>query len=248
VKRAAKIALVVLAAHHTFFLQSVLACSRVYGPPVKVKTAFVVVVRDPTGNPLPNMEVRAYQPMRKSGAVDAHVELAAIAVTGKDGEAAIGLAQDDYSLGATGNGISSEVVQIQVYDDGSGVSEISLTWPGGPITGVQSVSGVFGSGREKEPWPGLEVSLKNTSSGNIAKAVTDASGRFTFRRIPSGFYALHVSDPRPKEGYLPKLEGDIAIQVSADAANSELPRWGLVMGSCGLSAYKDANSMIIFSP
>jgi hypothetical protein len=194
------------------------------------------------------MEVRAYESVSKSGDVAAHVELAAVAVTGRDGKAAIGLMQDDYTLGAMSNGISSEVAQIQVYDDDSGVSEVSLTWPGGPITAVQSLSGVLGSGKEHDPWPGLEVSLKNTSSGNIAKAVTDASGHFTFRGIPSGFYALHVSDPRLSAGYLSKLEGDLAIQVSPDAANRELPRWGLVMSSCGLSAYKDEHSMIIFGP
>jgi len=244
----AKIALVLLAAHNIFFLQSVLACSRSFGPPIKVRSAFVVVVHDPNGSPLPNMEVRAYESIRKSGAAAAHVELAGVAVTGRDGKAAIGLTQDDYSLGATSNGISSEVVQVQVYDDGSGVSEVSLTWPGGPITAVQNVSGVLGAGKEKDPWPGLEVSLKSALPGNIAKALTDASGHFTFNGIPSGFYVMHVSDPRPSTGYLSKLEGDIAIQVSADAANRELPLWGLAMGSCGLSAYKDANSMIIFSP
>jgi hypothetical protein len=195
------------------------------------------------------MEVRAYEALRKSGSVPAHVELAAVAITGKDGRAAIGLTQDDYSLGAMGNGISSEVVQIQVYDDGpSRASEVSLTWPGGPIAAVQSVSGVFGAGKEKDPWPGLEVSLKNASPGNIAQVVTDASGHFTFREVSQGFYALHVSDPRPSVGYPSRLEGNIAIQVSLDASNLELPRWGLVMGSCGLSAYRDANSMIIFSP
>jgi hypothetical protein len=194
------------------------------------------------------MEVRAYEAIRKSGAVSAHLELAAVAITGKDGKAAIGLTQDDYSVDATENGISGDVIQIQVYDDGpSVVSEVSLTWPGGPITAVQSVSGVLGAGKEKDPWPGLEVSLKDHSSGKIAQVVTDASGHFTLRDVSPGFYLLHVVDPRRSVGYLSKLEGDIALRVSPDATNRELPRWGLVMGSCGLSAYKDA-TMIIFSP
>ena len=247
-RNAAKIALVMAAAHHIFLLESAFACSRAFGPPVKVKSALVVVVHDPTGSPLPNMKVTAYESIRKSGNVPAHVELAAVAVTGKDGKAVVGLTQDDYSLGATGNGISSQVIQIQVYDDGPGASEVSLTWPGGPITAVQNVSGEFGAGKEKDPWPGLEVFLRNSSSGNIAKVVTDSSGHFTLHGIPPGFYALHVSDPRPNVGRLLKLDGNIAIQVSPDATDHELPRWGLVMGSCGLSAYKDANSMIIFSP
>ena len=247
-KRAAKVALIVLAAHHAFFLQSVLACSRVYGPPIKVKTTFTVLVHDPNGSPLANIEVRAYEAIRQSGSVPAHAELAAVAITGKDGKAAIGLMQDDYTLGAAGNGVSSQVVPIQVYDDGSGASEVSLTWPGGPITVVQNISGVLGAGKEKDPWPGLEVLLKNASSGNIAQVVTDPSGQFTFRGVSPGFYVLHVRDPRPSVEPLSNLEGDIAIQVTPDATDRELPRWGLEMSSCGLSAYKDANSMIIFSP
>ena len=247
-RRAVKLALVVLAARYAFFLQPVLACSRAYGPLIKVKTTFTVLVHDPNGTPLANIEVRAYESMRKSGNVPAHVELAAVATTGKDGKAAIGLTQDDYTLGASGNGTNSQVVRIQVYDDGSGASEVSLTWPGGPITVVQNISGVLGAGREKDPWPGLEVLLKNATSGNIAQVVTDASGHFVFRGVSPGFYVLHVRDPRPSAGPLSKLEGDIAIQVSPDAKDSELPRWGLEMSDCGLCAYKDAKSMIFFSP
>jgi hypothetical protein len=245
VKRTAQFALLAIAIHHAFLLHSVLACSRAYGPAIKVKTAFTVIVHDPAGNPLPGIEVRAAELIRKPP----HVEVAAVANTGKDGKATISLTQDDYTIGATGNGISSEVMPIQVYDDGSGISEVSLTWPGGPITVVQSVSGIFGAGEEKSPWPGLEISLKSVSPGSIAKGVTDSSGHFAFQGISSGFYALHVSDPRPNTGgYLSKLEGDIPIEVRADAPSRELPLWGLVLSSCGLAAYKDKHSMIIFSP
>jgi len=114
---------------------------------------------------------------------------------------------------------------------------------------VRSVSGTFRAGKDKFPWPGLEISLKNASSGSIAKAVTDSRGHFAFPGIGSGFYALDVSDPGPNTGgYLSKLEGDIAIEVRADAPNRELPFWGLVMTSCGLAAYQDGHSMIIFGP
>jgi hypothetical protein len=195
------------------------------------------------------MEVRAYESIRKSGAVAAHVELAAVATTGKDGKAAIGFVQDDYTIGATYNGVSSSVAQIQVYDDGSGSSEVSLTWPGGPITQVQSISGVLGSGKGKDPWPGLELALRSASPAeSIAKTTTDSSGHFAFRDTPPGFYALHVRDQHASGGYLSKLEGDIVIQVSSEAANRELPLWGLIMSSCGLTAYKDEHSMIIFGP
>jgi hypothetical protein len=52
----------------------------------------------------------------------------------------------------------------------------------------------------------------------------------------------------PNPAHLPQLEGDIPIQVSKVATNYELPTWGFVASSCGLAAYKDPGSMIIFSP
>lgn len=244
-KRSAQFAFLVSAFLHILLLRTAFACSRAYGPPIKVKTAFVVVVRDPAGNPLQGIELKVTELIR----TPPHVEVAASATTGKDGKATISLTQDDYFIGGAANGILSQVVPIAVYDDGSGVSEVSLKWPGGPVTAVRSVSGTFGAGESGFPWPGLEISLINASSGSVASAVTDSSGHFAFEKIPSGFYALHVKDPRPPSGgYLSKLEGNIPIEVRADASNVELPRWGLVMSSCGISAYKDEHTMIIFGP
>jgi hypothetical protein len=232
-----------------FSIRSAFACTRVVGPPVKVEGTFVVFVHDPSGKPLPNMKVTVYESIRKSGTVPAHVELAAVAVTGKDGRAAIGITQDDYSLGASINGVSSEAVRIAVYDDGSGASEVSLTWPGGPITPIQNVSGVLGEGSSKVPWVGALVALKGPD-GEIENKVTDSQGRFDFGRIPPGFYALHIKDPgaAPAPNRIPQPEGDVAVEVRKDATNVELPLWGFVATDCGLAAYTDANSMIMFSP
>jgi hypothetical protein len=224
--------------------QKGLACSKFY-PHVKVKTAFVVFVHDPSGKPLADMKVTAYELIRKPP----HVELAASAVTGKDGKAAIGLTQDDYSIGATYAAVNSQVAMIDVYDDGSGASEISLTWPGGPITEVQNVAGVLRLGNGKDPWAGAEIVLKGAESEkSIAEAESDSQGRFKFPGVPPGFYALQVRAKIPNQPRLPQLEGNIPIQVSVDAANRELPSWGFVASSCGLAAYTDAQSMIIFSP
>ena len=220
------------------------ACTRVYTH-VKVKSTLVVFVHDPSGKPLPNMKIIAYEFIRKPP----HSELAASAVTGKDGKAAIGLGQDDYSIGAVHAGVSSEVAQIDVYDGGYGASEISLTWPGGPITEIQNVSGVLALGKGKDPWADAEVALKDAvSEKSIGEVEADSQGRFKFPGIQPGFYALHVKAKIPYPARLPQLEGDIPIQVSNSAANYELPTWGYTASSCGLSAYKDTQSMIIFSP
>jgi hypothetical protein len=227
-----------------FAAQSSWACSRVYTH-VKVKSTFVVFVHDPSGKPLSDVKITAYEFIRKPP----HSELAAVGVTDKDGKAAIGLGQDDYSIGAIRAGVSSEVAQIDVYDDGSGASQISLTWPGGPITEIQHVSGVLGLDKGKYPWADAEIALEGPASeDSIGQTESDSQGRFKFGGIPPGFYALHVKAKVPNPVRLPQLEGNIAIRVSDNATNYELPTWGYVASSCGLSAYKDAQSMIIFSP
>ncbi len=224
--------------------QSSWACSRVQTH-VKVKSTLVVFVHDPSGKALPDMRITAYEFIRKPP----HSEVAALVVTGKDGKAAIGLGQDNYSIGAVRAGVSSEVALIDVYDDGSGASEISLTWPGGPITEVQNVSGVPGLDKGKYPWADAEIALKGPASeDSIGQTESDSQGRFKFPVIPPGFYALHVRAEVPNPAHLPQLEGDIPIQVSKVATNYELPTWGFVASSCGLAAYKDPGSMIIFSP
>jgi len=220
-----------------------LACTRVSGPPLKVKTTFVVLVHDPIGKPLSQAKISVYEFIRKP----AHSELVASAVTDKDGKAEIRGLHDNYSLGATLSGVSSEVVQIDVYDDGSGASEISLTWPGGPITQIRNVSGVLGEGSNRVPWVGAQVSLRGASS-DLGEKETDTNGRFAFEGVTPGFFALHVKAKVPYPVRLTQLEGDIPIQVSNSAPNYELPTWGFVASSCGLAAYKDPQSMIIFSP
>jgi hypothetical protein len=220
-----------------------LACTRVVGPPVKVKSTFVVFVHDPSGGPLPRAKIGVYEFIRKPP----HSELVASAVTDKDGKAEISGMHDNYSLGATLSEVSSEIVQIDVYDDGSGASEVSLTWPGGPITVIQNVSGVLGEGSSRVPWVGAQVSLRGAAS-DLGEKETDTNGRFAFEGVAPGFYALHVKARVSYPARLPQLEGDIPIQVSKSATNYELPTWGFVASSCGLSAHKDAHSMIIFSP
>ncbi len=224
--------------------QSSWACTRV-ATHVKVKSTLVVFIHDPSGKPLPDMKLAAYEFISKPP----HSEVAAAAVTGKDGKATIGLGQDNYSIEAIRAGVSSEIALIDVYDDGSGASEIGLTWPGGPITEIQNVSGVLGLGRDRVPWVGAEITLRGSASEeSIAGAESDSQGRFKFPGIQPGFYALHVRAKDPNPPRLPQLQGDIPVQVSNSAANYELPTWGYVASSCGLSAYKDAQSMIIFSP
>jgi hypothetical protein len=222
-----------------------LACTRVSGSPLKVKTTFEVFVHDPSGKPLPQAKIDVYEFIQKPP----HSELVASAVTNRDGRAEIRNLHDNYSLGATLSGVSSEVVQIDIYDDGSGASEIDLTWPGGPITEIQNVSGVLALGKGKDPWADADVALKDAvSEKSIGEVESDSQGRFKFPGIQPGFYALHVKAKVPYPARLPQLEGDIPIQVSNSATNYELPTWGFVASSCGLAAYKDSLSMIIFSP
>ena len=236
---------VMLGLASVFSFRSTFACTRVVGPPVKVKSTFVVFVHDPNGKPLSHAEIRVTEFIRKPPLS----ELVASALTDKDGKAEIKGLHDNYSIGATLTGVSSEVAQIDVYEDGSGTSEVSLTWPGGPVTQIQNVLGILGEGSGRVPWVGAFVALRGPS-GEVGEKVTDSNGRFEFDDISSGFYALHVkdSDAISSPSPIPRLEGDVAIEVRKDATNVELPLWGFVGSSCGLSAYTGANSMIIFGP
>jgi hypothetical protein len=198
-----------------------LACTRVSGPHVKVKTTFVVFVHDPSGKPLPQAKIGVYEFIRKPP----HSELVASAVTNKDGKAEIRGLHDNYSLGATLSGVSSEVVQIDAYDDGSGASEISLTWSGGPITQIQNVSGVLGEGRGRVPWVGARVAL-SSPNGEVGNEVTDSRGRLEFGAIAPGFYALHIAEAQTNADTPFRVEGDVPIQVSrgADGRRGWKPR------------------------
>jgi hypothetical protein len=235
----------VLGLASVFSFHPVFGCTRVVGPPTKVKATFVVFVHDPSGEPLPGAEIRVYQVTPKPP----YEELVRSSITGKDGKAEITGLHDNYSLEAKIGGASSQIAQIDIYEDGSGTSEVGLTWPGGPITPIQNVSGILGEGSSKVPWVGALVELKGPT-GKVGKKVTDSHGRFDFDGIAPGFYALHVKDPGAATGpaRVPQLEGDVAIEVRKDAANVELPLWGFVASSCGLSAYTLSNSMIIFEP
>ena len=222
-----------------------LGCTRVSWPPIKVKTTFVVFVHDPSGKPLAQAKVDVYEFIQKPP----HSELRASVVTNKDGKAEINGLHENYSIGAALSGVNSEIVQIDVYDDGSGTSEVGLTWPGGPITQIQIVSGILGEGTGRVPWVDARVALMSPN-GEVGKEVTDSRGRFGFAAIAPGFYALHVRDANvtANSGSVPELEGDVAIEVRKDALNIELPLWGFVASSCGLAAYVDPHSMIIFGP
>ena len=187
--------------------RSISACTRVSGPPVKVKTTFVVFVHDPSGKPLSRAEIRVNKFIRNPP----HSELVASALTNKDGKAEIRGLHDNYSIAARLNAVSSEIIQVDVYDDGSGVSGVSLAGPGGPITQIQNVSGILGEGSSSVPWVGALVELRGPS-GEDEKKYTDSHGRFEFGEVAPGFYALHVKDPNAETpARFPQLEGDVAI-------------------------------------
>lgn len=227
--------------------QAVAACTRVELPPVKVSPTFKVYIHYPNGRPVPNIRVTAYELVERSS----HSEVAASVVTGKDGTASITLRnlQADFNLAAEHLGVSSEVVRVSLYNDGSGLSELSLVWPGGPLTRIRSASGKLGLASRSVPWVGAHVELRDaTSDKSIRESVTDAEGRFSFLRVPPGFYALHIRDAAINDDPVPQLEGNVPIEIRNDAPNDELPLWGFVASDCGLAAHTGENSVMIFAP
>ena len=153
-KRVHRVLIALLSIMPLLLAKSSLGCVKVQSH-VKVAKDLVVFIHDPDGKPLRGVEVRAYVFISKPP----HSELVASAISKENGKAEINLGDDNYSLVATVSGVRSETVLIDVYDDGSGAPEISLTWPGGPVTAIQNVAGVLGEGRSRVPWVGARVTL-----------------------------------------------------------------------------------------
>jgi hypothetical protein len=91
------------------------------------------------------------------------------------------------------------------------------------------------------------VWLTDTLSGReVARTVTDEEGRFLFPRQNPGLFVLHIEEHRECSRYMCKIKGRILVEVDATAAAAEIPRYSLIMTSCGLGGIKDDGSEVLF--
>lgn len=90
-----------------------------------------------------------------------------------------------------------------------------------------------------------DLTLRNALTGEIVKSfATDEQGQFRLANVPSGSYVLHlVQSDEPNRSY--RIEGDLLVELRADAKEVHLPLIALSMSDCGMDVHKknDENSL-----
>lgn len=225
-----------------FFLsvQKVSACSRGVLT-FKVPRDFGVLVKGRDGRVLEGISVKIVF------AIPTH-DLVAEESTNKEGKAFFrGLMLSDYWISAEHADVSGTVAKLWPVSDGSGSTVITLTWPEGPISKVETLAGNLLVGWQRSALAGAHVWLTDTVSGKeLGGTSTDEKGRFAFQHLVPGLYVLHIEEHRECSRYMCKIKGKILVEVDANAKDAQFPGYGLFMSSCGLSAYKDDGSMLLF--
>jgi hypothetical protein len=226
----------------TLFLsvQKVSACSRGVLT-FKVPRDFGVLVKGRDGRALEGISVKIVFAIPTR-------DLVAEELTNKEGKAFFhGLMVSDYWISAEHADVSGTVAKLWPVSDGSGSTEITLAWPEGPISKVENLAGNLLVGGQRAALADARVWLTDTVSGKeIGRISTDEKGRFAFQNLVPGLYVLHIEEPRECSRYLCKIRGKILVEVDAKAKGAQFPGYGLFMSSCGLSAYTDDGSMLLF--
>ncbi len=229
-----------------FLLSSELAfgCSRDF-PTFEVFRDFSVVVQGPRGMPLEGIAVTVYRLDTKPKALPEEI---AKANTGKDGHAFFhGIAPgQDYFVSAQHGDVAGGAGQLKVLAMPSSKSSITLAWPGTSFLKLQTVAGALEVGKEYAPLAGAKVEVTDALSLlSLGITSTDERGTFGIKGVTAGFYVLHIQQP-PDCDHGCNIKGHILIEIDANASSIRLPRYGLFMGSCGLGAYKEDGSMVLF--
>jgi len=217
-----------------------IACTRI-PPTFKVRGDFAVHVRGRDGTPLEGITV-------KIAFAIPTLDKVAEQLTDKDGKAFFHkMMVSDYWISAERAGVVGTIAKLWPVDDSSGGTEVTLTWPAGPIATLQSIAGPLLAGNMRAPLVGADVQLTDTVSGKeLGRTTTDAKGMFAFQVQPSGLYVLHIADRQKCDRYLCNIKGNILVEVDPKAGDAGFPRYGLIKSSCGLSAFKDDGTMVIF--
>ena len=220
--------------------QTGFACVRTY-PTFRIRGDFSVSVRGRDGQPVEGVTVRIVFAIPT-------LDLAAEQVTDKQGRAFFrALMMSDYWISAERAGVSSTTGKLWPVMDDSGGTEITLTWPQASVTKVQQVSGYLVVGRERAVLAGADAWLTDTVTGKeLGRLKTDENGKFSFNKTDPGLYVLHIDEPLKCSRPMCKFQGNILVEVDPAAHDAELPRYGLQMSDCGLSAIKDDGSWVMF--
>jgi hypothetical protein len=232
--------MVVLSATTLVSTHEALACSRAFQT-FKVRGDFTVRVKVRDGASLEGITVKV---VLAAPTLDKLAE----ELTDKEGKAFFhAMMVSDYWISAERAGVSGTVAKLWPVKDEAGRTEITLGWPAGPIATVQNIAGPLLIDSQRVALVGAKVWLTDTLSGKeLGKTITDDRGMFAFQGERPGLYALHIEDPRECAGHSCQIKGTILVEVDAKASDAGFPRYGLIMSSCGLSAFKDDGTMVTF--
>jgi hypothetical protein len=225
-----------------------MACSRVF-PTYQVSNDFTVAVVDGNEKPLSGIQVKISHEVREP---QYHFETATWSMTDEKGEISVrALPSGSYFITAVHDDVESDDAGQLEVGSKSVASRVVLQWPAHAIFSLQDIAGVIAANKEMDPVPGVVVLLIQGSSGQqIGAEVTNDKGRFQFpNSIDPGLYLLRISTQGVQDrSGMRLLQGNIFVRLDSNAKDKELPRFGLVMSSCGLSGYKDVEgkAMVIF--
>jgi hypothetical protein len=207
----------------------------------KVPQDFGVFVKGRDGRALEGISVKIVF------AIPTH-DLVAEELTNTEGKVFFrGLMVSDYWISAEHADVRGTVAKLWPVSDSSGSTEITLTWPEGPISKVENLAGNLLAGWQRSALAEAHVWLTDTVSGKeLGRVSTDKKGRFAFRNLVPGLHVLHIEEGRECSRPMCKIEGKILVALDASANDAEFPRYGLTMSSCGLEALKDDGSTVFF--
>jgi hypothetical protein len=225
---------------------SALACSRGF-PTYEVTNDFMVSVTN-HGKPLTGVEVKVLREVKQPSF---HFENAFWDATDANGEVSVrGLAAGRYFITVMHADVESEQAgELEVGSKSSSArSRLTLEWPAHTVFPIQNLAGVVAADRGLFPLPGAVLLLVDATSGRqIGATVADQKGRFEFRGwVDPGLYILRISAQGVEKRAGALLSGSIFVRLDTEAKDKELPRLGLTMSSCGMSGYREDNTMVVF--
>jgi hypothetical protein len=146
--------------------------------------------------------------------------------------------------GIEGEAVELKVVQDEPYDP-SAQASLRLKWPSRSILRLRQIAGTLirapittvsslGVRSTSEvALAGAKLSLTDALAARMLKtSVTDKQGRFAFADLGAGLYVVHILEDGAQTNA--GIDGDLFVEVAADATTQELPELKLLMSDCGM--------------
>jgi hypothetical protein len=211
------------------------ACAMVF-PRFMVFSNFDLIVKVPDGQPLDGIRVAIDDLELKPRPTDTTV---AVSFTDNDGHASFrGVKPGHYFVFVERGKITGEDAELDVVESG-GLTTFQLKWPDSRIYTTERIQGtLLRAGIPGVPNMAEDKTLANVdltlteaiSAREVGRTSTDGQGKFAFREVVPGLYAMHMKW-HGIEGYV-LLEVDIKTKDTGPSIYSISPT------DCGLGLGK----------